>query len=468
MEKQLNKGRKGRRILLPVMVGFFLFVLPVLLSPAGAKGKLETWEQVRDAFRGATEAGQSTLSFTLGKNLLNEVSADNSLMWYWGARGGAADFTWSWSSDGRVKAEKLQGYDCPFREVNDAREYVAAVGEMRAAQEIRFTVLCGGELYALLTGNSQEAYGLRLSAGLKNYEIVYTNEGKMSLEYRGCEYWTGGFARVTSEAELLEAMERLGREGYDAFALAADQDTWERLSANGWVRLHTLASFAFIEAEMTYYEEARVMMWEREGASVFFPGYEIARAVSAGREDRLSTRLQETLTAARAMLKGIDGTETDMALAIHDRLCDHVTYTVDESTDEDDRCVGAILNGQANCDGYADAYALLCALKGIEVRLWQGDDLNWEDPLDDADHLWNLVRLDNVWRSTDVTWDDQGNGEISWIFYNIGTDRMRDHYTYLSDLLPAGMLEVTDLLDRPVPEFHVESGDAVVEAVRTA
>ncbi len=468
MEKQLSKGRTGRRILLSVVVGFFLFVLPGLLSPAGAKGKLDTWEQVREAFRGAAEAGQSTLSFTLDGNLLREVSEDNSLMWYWGARGGAADFTWSWSSDGRVKVGELQGFDCPWREVKDALEYVAAVREMRSAQESRFTVLCGEELYALLSGSSQEAWELRLAAGLKTFDIVYTNEGKKSLEYRGCVYWQGGFARANSEAETLAAMERMGREGYDAFAVSTDRDTWDRLSSNGFERLNTLASLAFIEAEMSYYEEACLLIWEREGSPVFYPGYEIARAVSAGREDRLPERLQETLAAARAMLKGVEGTGAETALAIHDLLCRHVTYTVDESTDEDDRCVGAILNGKANCDGYADAYALLCALKGIQVRLWQGDDLNWEDPLDDTGHLWNLVLLDGVWRSTDVTWDDQDSGEISWMFYNIGTDRMRVYYTYLADLLPAGMLETTDLLDRPVPEFHTGSGDEVIAAVRTA
>ncbi len=452
----------GRWIIL-IMILTLTFAL--LSGTAMAASHASSWEEVRDLFVSASATGKTEFRFSMSRDLLELYKADNSLLWYWAARGGVSDFQGSWSEAGDISIKRLKSFDCHYYTVDDESQFAAAVSEMRQQNAPRFVILAGNGLYSALK-DSKAGQEKRLAAGLRSCDGIMSSDGVGSLEYYGCTYWYGGFTKAFSEAEVLSAMQRFGAEGYDAFAMSLDVPTWKSLSANSWARLNSIMARASLEAQMSYYEETYLLIWEREGCSVFYPGYEILRAVSQGTESQLPRRYAETLAAARGLISGVSGTPKEKALEIHNRLCEHVVYTVDESTDEDDRCIGAILNGRANCDGYADAYALLCGLERIPVVMQQGDDLNWEDPYDDAGHMWNLIMVDGAWRSTDVTWDDQEDGNISWVFWNIGVDRMQSRYTYEADLLPSEMLQVTDLLDRPVPEFKVAEGEQVSEAIR--
>lgn len=58
--------------------------------------------------------------------------------------------------------------------------------------------------------------------------------------------------------------------------------------------------------------------------------------------------------------------------------------------------VGALLDSQANCQGFADVVYLLCGLCGIvcEYRCGRG-----ERQL----HVWNAVRVNGVWREADAS-----------------------------------------------------------------
>ena len=58
--------------------------------------------------------------------------------------------------------------------------------------------------------------------------------------------------------------------------------------------------------------------------------------------------------------------------------------------------VGALLDGQANCQGFADVLHLLCGLSGIacEYRCGRG-----ERQL----HVWNAVRVNGVWQEVDAS-----------------------------------------------------------------
>lgn len=57
---------------------------------------------------------------------------------------------------------------------------------------------------------------------------------------------------------------------------------------------------------------------------------------------------------------------------------------------------GALLDGQANCQGFADALYLLCRLCGIECEYRVGrGERRW--------HVWNAVRLDGHWQDADAS-----------------------------------------------------------------
>ena len=58
--------------------------------------------------------------------------------------------------------------------------------------------------------------------------------------------------------------------------------------------------------------------------------------------------------------------------------------------------MGALLDGQANCQGFADVVYLLCRLCGIacEYRCGHGERRL---------HVWNAVRVNGVWQEADAS-----------------------------------------------------------------
>ena len=106
---------------------------------------------------------------------------------------------------------------------------------------------------------------------------------------------------------------------------------------------------------------------------------------------------------------------------LHDWLCAHVNYKAmpEERPTLPRVCgaVGALVDGEANCQGYSDAFRLLAALAGLEVRKQSGVDGNGEL------HDWNVVRLNGKWYIVDTTWDDIEDGDgWHYAYMNAGRD----------------------------------------------
>ena len=111
--------------------------------------------------------------------------------------------------------------------------------------------------------------------------------------------------------------------------------------------------------------------------------------------------------------------------ALHDWLCENVDYTNGEMTVPDVPrfcgALGALLDGEANCQGYSDAFYLLAGLAGFEVRHQNGTDASG------AAHTWNVIRLNGKWYIVDVTHDDVESSN-TWHYkaFNAGLDLI-DH-----------------------------------------
>ncbi len=441
-------------------------VLLLVLSSALA-APCDSWEDVVHIMSEAAQNGVMP-SFTLSQRLMSEMKQDKNKLSLAAAKAGYRTIAWTWWTDGRVEITKAEPFGCPVTAVNDWEEMKTAVGAMRLAGETHFAILAEPSLYASLMADQAGKKALLLEAGLYSWENEYYTDGTCCLEYTSCTYWDGTLCRADSERELLSLIRELDEGGYESFAFLLDEKTFMNLLASDSVRLHALETAAFIRSgACTYYRDHHILIYRSGEESVFVPGYAILRAVRMGCEDRLPAVLGKTLRAAEKMVSGVSGTDREMSLAIHDLLCRHITYRIDDSTEDDDCCIGAILYGQANCDGYADAFLLLCGLKGIPVRLVDGDSRKVSDPFEDPGHMWNLVFLDGLWRGVDVTWDDSEDS-ISYENYNMGLDRMRQNYTWLTDFMPSDLVRATDLTDRPVPEYSVKSGDEVCAALREA
>ena len=115
-------------------------------------------------------------------------------------------------------------------------------------------------------------------------------------------------------------------------------------------------------------------------------------------------------------------TQYEQARAVHDYLCDVITYD-NTSGSRVRTIVGALLDGRANCQGYTDAFYLMCSMLGMEVYCQNG-------MADGGPHTWNLLKLnDQGWSIVDVTWDDGCrfmDGTVpNYIYFGIGSDQIR-------------------------------------------
>lgn len=198
----------------------------------------------------------------------------------------------------------------------------------------------------------------------------------------------------------------------------------------------------------------------------YYAGTNILRALESGDLSTLTAREQEALAAARSMAADCArSTPADTALAIHDALCALITYTDDEATDEDDCCIGALLSGKANCDGYADALVLVGHLAGLNVRYQHGDSLKGGMGSYFSTHMWNLIELDGTWRMIDATWDDGGDSAYH-LWFNIGEDRAALSHVWSREMT-VPMQPVTDTANRPVAEYFA-ANEAEITAAATA
>lgn len=183
--------------------------------------------------------------------------------------------------------------------------------------------------------------------------------------------------------------------------------------------------------------------------------------------------------ATAAFLADIDlnGTEAEIALNIHDKLIETVTYDtyiMDNNIREDlaHTAYGALVansRGDANtavCDGYSLAYEYLCQQAGLEVTVVLGDA--GASTTDMGGHAWSMVKVDGKWYEVDSTWDDMGTLENMLEDY-----KTEDIYPYYKEALDDEayrssiehyLFEVpTDTMDyfQPTDEYFYYSKDGM-------
>lgn len=208
----------------------------------------------------------------------------------------------------------------------------------------------------------------------------------------------------------------------------------------------------------------------------YYAGWRILCAYRNGREGELDGREQATLRAARNLVAGARGSPVEKERYIHDALCERITYYTNGVGQEDKDCaVGALLDGLADCDGYADAMVLCCGLAGIPCRYMHG---NARDPgeiaasriSEDAGHMWNLVEISGCWVSVDATWDDQAD-RISYLSYNLGRTDASQAYCWDTRALFVKLAEEVDETRQLMPDQRrtvIRSLEEVYQTARQA
>lgn len=126
---------------------------------------------------------------------------------------------------------------------------------------------------------------------------------------------------------------------------------------------------------------------------------ENGNTLSPSQINTMKSALQQKQKGALGVLE--DGmSDLQIALALHDYLALSIEYTYPTVSGRNDpvySAYGALVNGQAVCQGYALAYDYLLSAAGIPNMFVASSELN---------HGWNLVYVGGSWHHVDITWDD--------------------------------------------------------------
>ncbi len=116
--------------------------------------------------------------------------------------------------------------------------------------------------------------------------------------------------------------------------------------------------------------------------------------------DRAVSIINETITEGM--------TDMQKAEAIHKYLIENVLYDYMAMAYFADyghithTAFGALVNGAAVCDGYAESYNLLMNMLDVPCKMVTGSTPG-------GLHAWNIINIDGKWGHVDVTWDDSSD-----------------------------------------------------------
>lgn len=148
------------------------------------------------------------------------------------------------------------------------------------------------------------------------------------------------------------------------------------------------------------------------------PSYILSGSALDQARDQFNAAAEEVLSGIQAGM-----TEYEKELYLHDTLAQRVSYV---QAGNAHNAYGALVEGLAVCEGYAEAFQYLLHRAGIQSFLIEGAS---NPPSGGAQipHAWNAVKIDGKFYQVDVTWDDQGE-DIYHSYFNLTESRMlEDH-----------------------------------------
>lgn len=148
----------------------------------------------------------------------------------------------------------------------------------------------------------------------------------------------------------------------------------------------------------------------------------ISKLKAGGEMVFLSTETADLYHKAQEILASIitqEMTELQKEIAIHDYIVMNSQYTEEGESAYLSTADSVLLDGKGQCQGYAEATALLLTMSGIESKIISGyaTSSNGRQQL----HAWNQVRIDGTWYHLDTTWNDpipDTKGYVSDIYLN--------------------------------------------------
>jgi len=129
---------------------------------------------------------------------------------------------------------------------------------------------------------------------------------------------------------------------------------------------------------------------------------------------------------------------------------------------KDKRVTKTLNSRKAVCEGYAQTFAKVCNLLAIENEVIKGyargsfNDIG--NPISQANHAWNAVKINNQWMYIDATWGagHQNNGKWHRVFKPYFFDMKKETYfkTHLPEdslwKLRVGRMDIDTFYNQPI------------------
>ena len=125
-------------------------------------------------------------------------------------------------------------------------------------------------------------------------------------------------------------------------------------------------------------------------------------------------------------------TEYEREKILHDKLLDGCRYKKGVESSKDGwqyfSAYGAVVTGEAVCEGYAKSMQILLSKAGIPCLTLKGES-------NGVSHMWNVVELNNEWYHLDPTWDDNdSDGLIIYEYFNLDNENISRTHKINADI----------------------------------
>ena len=188
-------------------------------------------------------------------------------------------------------------------------------------------------------------------------------------------------------------------------------------------------------------------------------------------EDFTKQRLQhknQAILNAKIVIARLNGYEAYSHLELAEHFYDYLGGCVEyvEDVESDEYLYSGLFEGKTNCDGFANAFALMCRLTEVPCIEINSDTLRGK-----IGHTWNMVCLKGQWVHVDATgagddvWSLCANRKEKWVYFGLPDALLQDRMLY-AELLPdcpVGLTPVEKISSVRVENFRIRVKNAFRE-----
>lgn len=399
----------------------FLFLCLAMLcafSPARAAGTASDKQELITAIKNATRTKPATVTIPITSSLSKQIQGESfrrSVM----EETNIISVSWNYSSS-RCILKDIEYLDAMYCETE--QDMISTL-RFRAGQDVSLQL--PPALYSRMRANNFAAfYALTSENGLTVHSIGY-QDNYCNIVAKNVQI-TRNFTAVSSESALKQLFLQQADQLAAEFTFTVPDALYNQIKRQDFQYLSELTINCGMAHSTYFYSDTNNTITIRD--IDYLPGKKVAVHALSGRLYELTPTEQQLYNAAANMVNQARRTarnDYDMLYALSDALMLSTRYS--HTGPEKDNAIGALLYGAAECDGFADAFYLLCTLSGYDAYYQTGKGRESGES-----HMWNGVHLYGQTYVADVTWNNTDDQLEPWCkgFLLMGNDLAKANYTW--------------------------------------